>query len=129
MYKYFTIFNNDLMSIVRASKNNLQHSGWLSELEQNGVNMDDMTLGVTRLPLVEACIITINKKFFNNLVSDEQRSERMFSLLNDSLLEVMEDINKLKYDLHDEGYTLLMYINNCDKTNELKLLILNGYHK
>jgi len=108
---------------------------WTDDL---GLNVEENLLGSTNKPVVYGSIIDINDKIFNALSSDEQRSGRNFSTYDsEKLIQILEDIERIKDDCITEGYTLSMFMKNdgfnsttnFNRDAQISLLILDGIFK
>ena len=82
--------------------------------------------------------IPSSNKIFNVLSADEQRSGRPFSTYDsEKLIQILEDIERIKDDCITEGYTLSMFMgnegfnstSNFNRDAQISLLILDGVFK
>jgi len=87
---------------------------------------------------IHGAIIDINDKIFNVISADEGRMGRYFSNYDsEKLIQILEDIERIKDDCKTEGYTLSMFMKNDgfnSATNfnseaQISLLILDGDFK
>jgi hypothetical protein len=116
-----------------------KHTKNFSDLEFWEKYSKDRT-GTTIWPQVKihGAIIDINDQIFNVLSADEGRMGRKFSTYNsEKLIQILEDIERIKDDCATEGYTLLMFMKNdgfgsmtnFNRDAQISLLILDGVFK
>ena len=134
-YKLYTMFGEDVMPLAHRHTKNYTDKFWTDDL---GLNVEENLLGSTNKPVVYGSIIDINDKIFNALSSDEQRSGRNFSTYDsEKLIQILEDIERIKDDCITEGYTLSMFMKNdgfnsttnFNRDAQISLLILDGIFK
>lgn len=126
-YKFYTMYDEDVMPIGPKHTKNFTDKFWTKAADE-GLNK----------PVVYGSIIDINDKIFNVISSDEQRMGRKFSTYDsEKLIQILEDIERIKDDCTTEGYTLSMFMRNDEfgsTTNfngdaQISLLILDGVFK
>jgi hypothetical protein len=137
-YKFYTMYDEDVSPIGPKHTKNFSDKFWNEKsFNLTGVryNWGDL---VDNFTLIKACIIDINDQIFNIISADEQRMGRSFSTYNsEKLIQILEDIERIKDDCTTEGYTLSMFIKNdgfSRATNfnsdaQISLLILDGDFK
>lgn len=128
-YKLYTMFDEDVMPFGPKHTKNFTDKFWTSpELAQ--IQKEKV--------MIHGAIIDINDKIFNVISSDEQRMGRKFSTYDsEKLIQILEDIERIKDDCITEGYTLSMFMRNDEfgsTTNfngdsQISLLILDGVFK
>jgi len=126
-YKLYTTDEEDVMPIGP------KHTKNFSDLEF----WEKYSKGRTQVE-IHGAIIDINDKIFNLLSADEGRMGRRFSTYDsEKLIQILEDIERIKDDCTTEGYTLSMFMKNDgfnSMTNfnsdaQISLLILDGVFK
>jgi hypothetical protein len=128
------------MPIGPKHTKNFTDQFWVKTADTLGLNIEEngYSLGSTNKPVVYGSIIDINDKIFNALSSDEQRSGRNFSTYDsEKLIQILEDIERIKDDCITEGYTLSMFMKNdgfnsttnFNRDAQISLLILDGVFK
>jgi hypothetical protein len=128
-YKLYTMFDEDVMPIGP------KHTKNFSDLEfwEKYRTMSD-TVCVD----IHGTIIDINDQIFNVLSADEGRMGRKFSTYDsEKLIQILEDIERIKDDCITEGYTLSMFMkndgfnstSNFNRDAQISLLILDGVFK
>ena len=138
-YKLYMIYDEGNshwpMPIGPKHTKNFTDKFWTDDL---GLNVEENLLGPTNKSVIYGSIIDINDKIFNALSSDEQRSGRHFSTYDsEKIIQILEDIERIKDDCITEGYTLSMFMRNDEfgsTTNfngdaQISLLILDGVFK
>jgi hypothetical protein len=139
-YKLYTMYDEDVMPLGPKHTKNFTDQFWTKTADTLGLNVEEngYSLGSTNKPVVYGCIIDINDQIFNVLSSDEQRMGRLFSAYDsEKLIQILEDIERIKDDCTTEGYTLSMFMKNDgfrSATNfnidaQISLLILDGDFK
>jgi len=139
-YKLYTMYDEDVMPLGPKHTKNFTDKFWTKTADDLGLNIeeDGYSLGSTNKPVVYGCIIDINDKIFNGLSSDEQRMGRHFSTYDsEKLIQILEDIERIKDDCATEGYTLSMFMKNdgfgsmtsFNRDAQISLLILDGDFK
>jgi hypothetical protein len=123
------------MPFAHKHTKNFTDKFWTDDL---GLKVEENLLGSTNKPVVYGSIIDINDKIFNALSSDEQRMGRLFSTYDsEKLIQILEDIERIKDDCITEGYTLSMFMKNdgfnsttnFNRDAQISLLILDGIFK
>jgi len=126
-YKFYTMWDEDVMPIGPKHTKNFTDKFWKKAADE-GLNK----------PVVYGSIIDINDKIFNVISSDEQRMGRKFSTYDsEKLIQILEDIERIKDDCTTEGYTLSMFMKNdgygsmtnFNRDAQISLLILDGVFK
>jgi len=134
-YKLYTMYGEDVMPFAHRHTKNFTDKFWTDDL---GLNVEENLLGSTNKPVVYGSIIDINDKIFNVISSDEQRMGRLFSTYDsEKLIQILEDIERIKDDCITEGYTLSMFMKNdgfnsttnFNRDAQISLLILDGIFK
>jgi len=135
-YKFYTMYDEDVMPLGPKHTKNFTDEFWDTlglNIEENGYS-----LGSTNKLIVYGCIIDINDQIFNGLSRDEQRGGRPFSTYDsEKLIQILEDIERIKDDCVTEGLTLSMFIgnegfnstSNFNRDAQISLLILDGVFK
>ncbi len=136
-YKLYTMYDEDVSPIGPKHTKNFTDKFWNEKsFNWNGVNYNWSELDNSNL--IKACIIDINDQIFNVISADEQRMGRYFSTYDsEKLIQILEDIERIKDDCKTEGYTLSMFMKNDgfnSATNfnseaQISLLILDGDFK
>ncbi len=111
-YKLYTMYDEDVMPIGPKHTKNFTDKFWNEKsFNWNGVNYNWSELDNSNL--IKACIIDINDQIFNVISADEQRMGRYFSTYDsEKLIQILEDIERIKDDCTTEGYTLSMFMKN-----------------
>ena len=139
-YKFYTMYDEDVMPLGPKHTKNFTDKFWIKTADTLGLNIEEngYSLGSTNKPIVYGCIIDINDQIFNGLSSDEQRMGRSFSTYDsEKLIQILEDIERIKDDCTTEGYTLSMFMKNdgygsmtnFNRDAQISLLILDGVFK
>jgi hypothetical protein len=139
-YKFYTMWDEDVMPLGPKHTKNFTDKFWKKAVDDIGLNVEESgySLGSTNKPVVYGSIIDINDKIFNVLSSDEQRMGRHFSTYDsEKLIQILEDIERIKDDCTTEGYTLSMFMKNdgygsmtnFNRDAQISLLILDGVFK
>ena len=147
-YRFYTMYDEDVMPRPIGPKHNKNFTDkkfWAKNfnVEENGYSAGSTNKPGTTQMLIPSIfygtIIDINDQIFNELSADEQRGGRPFSTYDsEKLIQILEDIERIKDDCTTEGYTLSMFINNNGfrhwSTNfngdaQISLLILDGVFK
>jgi len=139
-YKLYTMYGEDVMPLGPKHTKNFTDQFWAKTADHLVLNIEEngYSLGSTNKPVVYGCIIDINDKIFNVLSSDEQRMGRLFSTYDsEKLIQILEDIERIKDDCITEGYTLSMFMKNdgfnsttnFNRDAQISLLILDGIFK
>jgi len=127
------MYDEDVMPIGPKHTKNFTDEFWV----KSGLNIEENTFSNNK-QVVYGSIIDINDKIFNVLSADEQRMGRQFSTYDsEKLIQILEDIERIKDDCTTEGYTLSMFMKNDgfnSTTNfnsdaQISLLILDGTFK
>jgi hypothetical protein len=123
------IYDKDVMPIGPKHTKNFTDNFWTSpELAQ--IQKEKV--------MVHGAIIDINDQIFNELSADEGRMGRKFSTYDsEKLIQILEDIERIKDDCITEGYTLSMFMKNdgfgsmtnFNRDAQISLLILDGIFK
>jgi hypothetical protein len=123
------IYDKDVMPIGPKHTKNFTDNFWTSpELAQ--IQKEKV--------MVHGAIIDINDQIFNVLSADEGRMGRKFSTYDsEKLIQILEDIERIKDDCATEGYTLSMFMKNdgygsmtnFNRDAQISLLILDGDFK
>ena len=145
-YKLYTMFDEDVMPLGPKHTKNFTDDFW----KKFGFNIDENGYSVSLVsgwsagrpgenkPVVCGCIIDINDQIFNLVSADEQRMGRPFSTYDsEKLIQILEDIERIKDDCITEGYTLSMFMgnegfnstSNFNRDAQISLLILDGVFK
>ena len=126
-YKLYTTDEEDVMPIGPKHTKNFSDLEFWQEYSKGRNQVE-----------IHGAIIDINDKIFNVLSSDEQRMGRLFSTYDsEKLIQILEDIERIKDDCITEGYTLSMFIgnegfnstSNFNRDAQISLLILDGVFK
>ena len=126
-YKLYTTDEEDVMPIGP------KHTKNFSDLEF----WQEYSKGRTQVE-IHGAIIDINDKIFNLLSADEGRMGRIFSTYDsEKLIQILEDIERIKDDCITEGYTLSMFMKNdgfnsttnFNRDAQISILILDGTFK
>ena len=139
-YKLYTMYDEDLMPLGPKHTKNFTDEFWVKTADTLGLNIEEngYSLGSTNKPIVYGSIIDINDKIFNGLSDDEGRMGRPFSTYDsEKLIQILEDIERIKDDCITEGYTLSMFMgnegfnstSNFNRDAQISLLILDGVFK
>ena len=139
-YKLYTTFDEDVMPIGPRHTKNFTDDFWVKTADTLGLNIEEngYSLGSTNKAVVYGSIIDINDQIFNGLSADEQRMGRLFSTYDsEKLIQILEDIERIKDDCITEGYTLSMFMKNdgfgsmtnFNRNAQISLLILDGIFK
>jgi hypothetical protein len=139
-YKLYTIFDEDVMPLGPKHTKNFTDKFWTKAADDIGLNVEESgySLGSTNKPVVYGSIIDINDQIFNVLSADEGRMGRKFSTYDsEKLIQILEDIERIKDDCITEGYTLSMFMKNdgygsmtnFNRDAQISLLILDGLFK
>ena len=139
-YKLYTMFDEDVMPLGPKHTKNFTDKFWTKAANDLGLNIEEngYSLGSTNKPVVCGCIIDINDQIFNLVSADEQRMGRSFSTYDsEKLIQILEDIERIKDDCITEGYTLSMFMKNdgfgsttnFNRNAQISLLILDGIFK
>ena len=145
-YKLYTMFDEDVMPLGPKHTKNFTDDFWKKfdfNIDENGYSVS-LVSGWSagrpgeNKPVVCGCIIDINDKIFNLVSADEQRMGRPFSTYDsEKLIQILEDIERIKDDCITEGYTLSMFMKNdgfgsttnFNRNAQISLLILDGIFK
>ena len=145
-YKLYTMFDEDVMPLGPKHTKNFTDEFWKKFdfiIDENGYSVS-LVSGWSagrpgeNKPVVCGCIIDINDKIFNLVSADEQRMGRPFSTYDsEKLIQILEDIERIKDDCITEGYTLSMFMgnegfnstSNFNRDAQISLLILDGVFK
>ena len=145
-YKLYTMFDEDVMPLGPKHTKNFTDDFWKKfdfNIDENGYSVS-LVSGWSagrpgdNKPVVCGCIIDINDKIFNLVSADEQRMGRPFSTYDsEKLIQILEDIERIKDDCITEGYTLSMFMKNdgfnsttnFNRDAQISLLILDGVFK
>ncbi len=126
-YKLYTTDEEDVMPIGPKHTKNFSDLEFWQEYSKGRNQVE-----------IHGAIIDINDKIFNLLSADEGRMGRRFSTYDsEKLIQILEDIERIKDDCTTEGYTLSMFMKNDgfnSMTNfnsdaQISLLILDGVFK
>ncbi len=126
-YKLYTTDEEDVMPIGPKHTKNFSDLEFWQEYSKGRNQVE-----------IHGAIIDINDKIFNLLSADEGRMGRRFSTYDsEKLIQILEDIERIKDDCTTEGYTLSMFMKNDgfnSMTNfnsdaQISLLILDGDFK
>jgi hypothetical protein len=139
-YKLYTMYDEDVMPLGPKHTKNFTDQFWIKTADTLGLNVEEngYSLGSTNKPVVYGCIIDINDQIFNVLSADEGRGGRKFSTYDsEKLIQILEDIERIKDDCATEGYTLSMFMKNdgfgsmtnFNRDAQISLLILDGDFK
>ena len=127
------MYDEDVMPIGPKHTKNFTDEFWV----KSGLNIEENTFSNNK-QVVYGSIIDINDKIFNVLSADEQRMGRQFSTYDsEKLIQILEDIERIKDDCTTEGYTLSMFMKNdgfnsttnFNRDAQISLLILDGIFK
>ena len=145
-YKLYTMFDEDVMPLGPKHTKNFTDDFWKKfdfNIDENGYSVS-LVSGWSagrpgeNKPVVCGCIIDINDQIFNLVSADEQRMGRPFSTYDsEKLIQILEDIERIKDDCITEGYTLSMFMKNdgfgsttnFNRNAQISLLILDGIFK
>ena len=145
-YKLYTMFDEDVMPLGPKHTKNFTDDFWKKfdfNIDENGYSVS-LVSGWSagrpgeNKPVVCGCIIDINDQIFNLVSADEQRMGRPFSTYDsEKLIQILEDIERIKDDCITEGYTLSMFMKNdvfnsttnFNRDAQISLLILDGVFK
>ena len=145
-YKLYTMFDEDVMPLGPKHTKNFTDDFWKKfdfNIDENGYSVS-LVSGWSagrpgeNKPVVCGCIIDINDQIFNLVSADEQRMGRPFSTYDsEKLIQILEDIERIKDDCITEGYTLSMFMkndgfgstSNFNRDAQISLLILDGIFK
>ena len=145
-YKLYTMFDEDVMPLGPKHTKNFTDEFWKKfdfNIDENGYSVS-LVSGWSagrpgeNKPVVCGCIIDINDQIFNLVSADEQRMGRPFSTYDsEKLIQILEDIERIKDDCITEGYTLSMFMkndgfgstSNFNRDAQISLLILDGIFK
>ena len=145
-YKLYTMFDEDVMPLGPKHTKNFTDDFWKKfdfNIDENGYSVS-LVSGWSagrpgeNKPVVCGCIIDINDKIFNLVSADEQRMGRPFSTYDsEKLIQILEDIERIKDDCITEGLTLSMFMRNdgfgsmtnFNRESQISLLILDGVFK
>jgi len=135
-YKLYTMYDEDVMPLGPKHTKNFTDKFWTSpELEQ--IQKASPFYGPEKV-MIHGAIIDINDQIFNLVSADEQRMGRPFSTYDsEKLIQILEDIERIKDDCITEGYTLSMFMgnegfnstSNFNRDAQISLLILDGVFK
>jgi len=143
-YKLYTMFDEDVMPLGPKHTKNFTDDFWKKfgfNIEEKSVapSLKSLVSGSSEnKPVVCGCIIDINDQIFNLVSADEQRMGRPFSTYDsEKLIQILEDIERIKDDCITEGYTLSMFMgnegfnstSNFNRDAQISLLILDGVFK
>lgn len=139
-YKLYTMYDEDVMPLGPKNTKNFTDKFWTKAANDLGLNIEEngYSLGSTNKPVVYGSIIDINDKIFNLLSADEGRMGRPFSTYDsEKLIQILEDIERIKDDCITEGLTLSMFMRNdgfgsmtnFNREAQISLLILDGVFK
>jgi hypothetical protein len=139
-YKFYTMYDEDVMPLGPKHTKNFTDKFWAKTADDLGLNIEKngYSLGSTNKRIVYGAIIDINDQIFNVLSADEQRMGRYFSTYDsEKLIQILEDIERIKDDCATEGYTLSMFmkndgfnsLTNFNRYAQISLLILNDVFK
>jgi hypothetical protein len=144
-YKLYTMFDEDVMPLGPKHTKNFTDEFWV----KSGLDIEENILGklwqgrslpaeFANKPVLYGSIIDINDQIFNLVSADEQRMGRPFSTYDsEKLIQILEDIERIKDDCITEGYTLSMFMgnegfnltSNFNRDAQISLLILDGVFK
>jgi hypothetical protein len=131
-YKLYTMYDSDVMPIgPKHTKNFSDLEFWekYSKYSSSAQWPEKEIFGT---------IIDINDQIFNVLSADEGRMGRKFSTYDsEKLIQILEDIERIKDDCITEGYTLSMFMGNegfnsatnFNRHAQISILILDGDFK
>ena len=132
-YKLYTMFDEDVMPLGPKHTKNFTDDFWKKfgfNIEEKSVapSLKSLVSGSSEnKPVVCGCIIDINDQIFNLVSADEQRMGRPFSTYDsEKLIQILEDIERIKDDCITEGYTST---SNFNRDAQISLLILDGVFK
>jgi len=139
-YKFYTMYDEDVMPLGPKHTKNFTDKFWAKTADDLGLNIEKngYSSGSTNKRIVYGAIIDINDQIFNGLSADEQRMGRHFSTYDsEKLIQILEDIERIKDDCVTEGYTLSMFMKNdgfnsptnFNREAQISLLILNDVFK
>ena len=134
------MYDEDLMPLGPKHTKNFTDEFWVKTADTLGLNIEEngYSLGSTNKPIVYGSIIDINDKIFNGLSADEGRMGRPFSTYDsEKLIQILEDIERIKDDCITEGLTLSMFMRNdgfnsttnFNRDAQISILILDGTFK
>jgi hypothetical protein len=131
-YKLYTMYDEDVMPLGPKHTKNFTDKFWTSP------DRPELSQIQKEKVMIHGAIIDINDKIFNVISSDEQRMGRPFSTYDsEKLIQILEDIERIKDDCITEGYTLSMFMNidgfnsttNFYRDAQISLLILDVIFK
>ena len=143
-YKLYTMFDEDVMPLGPKHTKNFTDDFWKKfgfNIEEKSVapSLKSLVSGSSEnKPVVCGCIIDINDQIFNLVSADEQRMGRPFSTYDsEKLIQILEDIERIKDDCITEGLTLSMFVRNdgfgsmtnFNREAQISILILDGAFK
>ena len=129
-YKFYTMYEEDVMPIGPKHNKNFSDIEFWKNYTQDKYFSEKIQ--------IYGAIIDINEQIFNGLSADEQRMGRFFSTYDsEKLIQILEDIERIKDDCTTEGYTLSMFMKNdgygsmtnFNRAAQISLLILDGVFK
>jgi hypothetical protein len=116
-YKLYTTYEEDVMPIGPKHTKNFSDLEFWEKYSKDRTQVE-----------IYGAIIDINDQIFNVLSADEGRMGRKFSTYDsEKLIQILEDIERIKDDCITEGYTLS--ISNFNRDAQISLLILDGVFK
>lgn len=134
-YKLYTMFGEEVMPVGPAHIENFSNSDFWDKYSKEDLYLREKTQ-------IHGAIIEINDKVFTLLSTDSASSNyktmplgRLFSSYDsDKLINILEDIDRIKEDCKTDGYTLSLFLNNngfkehtvFNKQCQISLLILDG---
>ena len=131
-YKLYTMFDEDVMPFGPKHTKNFTDKFWTSP------DRPELSQIQKEKVMIHGAIIDINDQIFNLVSADEQRMGRPFSTYDsEKLIQILEDIERIKDDCITEGYTLSMFMgnegfnstSNFNRDAQISLLILDGTFK
>jgi len=131
-YKLYTMFDEDVMPFGPKHTKNFTDKFWTSP------DRPELSQIQKEKVMIHGAIIDINDQIFNLVSADEQRMGRPFSTYDsEKLIQILEDIERIKDDCITEGYTLSMFMKNdgfgsmtnFNRDAQISLLILDGVFK
>jgi len=131
-YKLYTMFDEDVMPFGPKHTKNFTDKFWTSP------DRPELSQIQKEKVMIHGAIIDINDQIFNLVSADEQRMGRPFSTYDsEKLIQILEDIERIKDDCITEGYTLSMFMgnegfnstSNFNRDAQISLLILDGVFK
>jgi hypothetical protein len=131
-YKLYTMFDEDVMPFGPKHTKNFTDKFWTSP------DRPELSQIQKEKVMIHGAIIDINDQIFNLVSADEQRMGRPFSTYDsEKLIQILEDIERIKDDCITEGYTLSMFMgnegfnstSNFNRDAQISLLILDGIFK